>query len=335
MNEPLFSRHWVITDGNVGMETQCVGLAHAAGLTPHVMRLRLPIPWRWVAPFGASGHLLKSVNLSPPWPDLVIASGRHSVPIARAIGQASKGHTKLVQIQNPVAGLHTFSLVIAPAHDELAGANVLTTDGSLHACTPQKLAKASQDLALDDLTDGAAAVLIGGPNRAYAMGEDFVSQLIKDLNALDVPLLVTTSRRTPPRVAELLQKHLVVRMFWNAHDPGNVPNPYHGFLGLARWIIVTADSVNMVSEAAWTGKPVYVVQPSPRWGQVDKKFEAFHAHLNRLGITRTFRPPLTSWTYTPLEDMTRAVRALCNLIGQPIPQENLPPPPSAESPPEA
>ena len=120
------SRCWVATDGKIGMESQCVGLAEALGLMPEVKRLAIRVPWRWLppgiwtAPFAAidpSGD-----RLTPPWPDLLIATGRQSVAPALAVKRASGGRTFLVQIQRPGIDVARFDLVVTPEHDRLAGA---------------------------------------------------------------------------------------------------------------------------------------------------------------------------------------------------------------------
>ncbi len=76
-------------------------------------------------------------------------------------------------------------------------------------------------------------------------------------------LIVSTSRRTGPAATKVLhdalarQKKVAVFM-WQPDDPTSRDNPYLAMLGAADAVVVTGDSVSMVSEAATAGKPVYV-----------------------------------------------------------------------------
>ena len=77
-------------------------------------------------------------------------------------------------------------------------------------------------------------------------------------------------------------------------------------LGLADAIVVTGDSVNMVSEACATGKPVHVFQLDGK----SRKFARFHASLESKGFTRPFAGRIESWRYAPCDDMSRCVEAV-------------------------
>ncbi|HET8729456.1 MAG TPA: ELM1/GtrOC1 family putative glycosyltransferase, partial [Alphaproteobacteria bacterium] len=107
---------WVISDGKPGMENQCLGLAEAMGLTPVVKRVVLRPLWRHLSPYLRLGlrHAAgpEGDPITPPWPDLVIASGRQSVAPALAVKRASKGRTFLVQIQAPGIDPRHFDLVV-------------------------------------------------------------------------------------------------------------------------------------------------------------------------------------------------------------------------------
>ena len=137
------TRHcWVVTDGSAGNENPALGLAQAVGLETQIKRLRPRPPWTWLPgnlwplPWAALGA--DSDSLAPPWPDLVISCGRRSVPYSLAIRRA--GAACNVHIQNPRIGLKHFDLVAAPRHDGLSGANVISTNGSLHRLTAPLLA---------------------------------------------------------------------------------------------------------------------------------------------------------------------------------------------------
>jgi len=150
-------------------------------------------------------------------------------------------------------------------------------------------------------------VLIGGNNRVYRLTQARMAELADQLAALarrGFGLMVTPSRRTGALGARLLEERLkgLPAFIWD----GSGDNPYFGMLGLADAIVVTADSVSMVSEAAATGKPVHVAMLA---GGSDK-FAQFHAAMNAAGITRLFRGEIERWSYAAPDDTARAAEAI-------------------------
>jgi mitochondrial fission protein ELM1 len=295
-----------VTDGIVGTEKQCIGLAERVGLPFQVNRIEVRAPWRWLPPqawinplaaLGAGGD-----RLAPPWPDLLIASGRKAAAPSIAVRKAAAGRTFTVQVQNPVVALDRFDLVVAPRHDRLEGRNVVSTTGSLHGLTPAVLARAAERFAgeVAGMAHPRVLVLVGGANKVYRFGVGEAAALAKALAALPGSLLVTTSRRTGDEQAATLIAGLPAdrTIVWD----GTGDNPYPGWLGLADAVVVTGDSVNMVTEACAAGRPVYVVALPGG----SAKFRAFHALMRTDGHTRPFEGRLEDWTPTPLDD-TREV----------------------------
>ena len=301
---PLSS--WVLTDGKAGMENQCLGLAEALELAPIVKRVRLRKPWRYVTPYVRFGGPLQfardSDPLAPPWPDLLFATGRHSVAASLLVKKKSGGRTRTVQLQNPAIDPRHFDLVIVPEHDRLSGENVISTRGALHRVTPKLLRDGAEHLAprLVHLPRPYIGVLIGGSNAAYRLGPLELSALAGRLaacaRAMGASLILTPSRRTGEDNLRVLRTMLagVPHYLWDMHGD----NPYFGILGLADFIVVTCDSVNMVSEAASTGKPVYVADLPG--GSV--KVERFRNSLADAGI-RPFAGTLAPYSYRSLDDM--------------------------------
>ena len=290
------------------MENQCLGLAEAMGFTPVVKRIVLRTPWKHLSPYLRFGlrHAVAHGAITPPWPKLVIASGRQSVPAGLAVKQGSAGSAFLVQIQNPTIDPRLFDLVVTPEHDRLRGPNVLPTRGALHRVTPARLAEAATCFAgrLAHLPRPRVAVLIGGDNAVFRLSPALMERMaghLAELVARDgASLMVTPSRRTGAGNEAILRRHLagLTGEIWD----GTGENPYFAYLALADAIVATGDSVNMVSEAAATGKPVHVVDlegGSP-------KFRAFHRSMAEAGVTRPFTGRLEHWTY-PLVDEPRRV----------------------------
>lgn len=302
---------WVVTDGKAGMENQCIGLAEALGLNPIVKRIRLRSPWKQLSPFLRHGlefaHSRKGDPIASPWPDLLIATGRASIPASLYVRRASRmgggRGTFTVQLQNPVIDTSRFDLVVVPRHDGMTAANVMTTRGALHRVSPDMLAHAGAKLLpqIEHLPMPRIAVLIGGSNAVFQLTPREMEPLARQLAALPPmmggSLMVTPSRRTGDANLAILQQALrdVPSYVWN----GQGDNPYYGMLALADFIIATCDSVNMVSEACTTGKPVYVIDLP---GGSDK-FRRFHQSLRDDGLARAFQGKLEPYNYPPLNDV--------------------------------
>ncbi|MBC6440822.1 MAG: mitochondrial fission ELM1 family protein [Rhodospirillales bacterium] len=291
---------WVVTDGAAGTVNQCAGLASRLGVEPIVKTIRIRQPWQslppglWLAPLRALTS--DSDPLRQPWPALLIASGRKSVAPAAAIRQLSGERTICVQIQKPGIRTDRFDLVVAPAHDQLTGPNVIVTKGSVHGLTRDVLNREA-DRWRTDLQRPLVFATIGGPNKVYDFTRDDARDLGRRLCALPGSLLVTMSRRTTGAVAEALTAELdpARTRIWD----GSGDNPYCGWLGLADAVVVTSDSVNMTTEACATGHPVHVAHLKGS----SRKFEAFHALMERSGHTRRFGTGVDlDWIPEPLDD---------------------------------
>lgn len=309
---------WIMTEGAIGMENQCLGLAERVGLPFRIFRLSVRAPWRWAAPVSMGSpfrHLVKTAVVpTPPWPRLVIGCGRQSIPFVRAIRRASRGRTLTVQCQDPRVDPRAFDLVVPPEHDGLKGPNVFPILGSPNRITEARLAAARAEFAprFANLRAPRVAVLIGGANRTYKFGEREAHKLGDDLHALakDFGLMITASRRTGVPEQAILRTAVVGTdaYFW----AGDGTNPYPGMLAWADAILVTADSVNMACEAGTTGKPVHVYPLSGGGG----KFERFHESLVARGVSRPFNGTIENWGYVPLDETGRAANRIRALLDE-------------------
>ena len=299
---------WIVTDGSVGMEAQGVAVAEAVGLPYSLKRVHVQGAMRLMPArlqiYLPSARLLASVAsnepLAPPWPRLIISVGRRSAPIALALKDVAKGYA--LHIQNPKVPKHRFDLIATPVHDGYTGDNVVNTFGAVHSVTAARLAGAAKSFAarIDPLPHPRIAVLLGGESAAFSFPPELaagfavtLAQAARDSNG---SLLVTPSRRTSPEALRALAATIaaVPHFVWD----GTGENPYYALLAKADAIVVTEDSVNMVTEAAGTGKPVYVQRlkgSSARLGR-------FHELMRERGATRPFVGKIESWSYPSIND---------------------------------
>lgn len=319
---------WVLSNGRTGTENQCVGLAEAVGLPFVVKQVRVRPPWRWLPPRlwvrALRALAPDSDPLGPPWPDLVIACGRTTEAIAIAIRRKSTAAAKsggnpsfIVYLQRPSSRRGAFDLLAPPRHDRVRGDNVVETRGALNRVTAERLAQGAAVAApmVKNLPRPLIAVLIGGTGNAYRMTEDAARALGRQLRRLtesgNAGLAVTVSRRTGAVNERILRRELenAPAVFWD----GSGENPYFGFLGLADAIVVTADSVSMVSEACATGKPVYVAEMPGG----SAKFRRFHNRLRSDGATRPFAGTVERWSSVALDDTARVAAVIRDRLDLP------------------
>lgn len=283
---------WALLLPEAGFRSQVLGLAEAIDGQVVEKNLTVRLPWSHLplalCPFPLMGLGQGSDPLTPPWPDLVISCGRRTIPIAIAIKRASGGRTKAVHIQDCKGAASSFDLVIPMSHDGLSGPNVLAVDTALHRVSRKRLAEA-HDIWQERMQAYARpliGVILGGRNRTYRFTTDVANRLIALLEDLQkdtgASLYITPSRRTEREAAQLFEmfaKRSSSVYFWS----GEGDNPYLGILAHADALIVTEDSVSMVSEALATQKPVATF---PLEG-VSKRHGEFIDRLRRNGaITR-------------------------------------------------
>ena len=313
---------WALSDGRAGMRNQALGLAEATArrvggqVTEKTLAIRWPwdrLPtWAWGDPFAR----LASAGdpLAPPWPDVLVACGRRTVPFGIALAD----RCLTVQTQDPRVDAGRFGLVVPPIHDGLAGPNVLPIHGSPNRLTEAALARDADTFEpfLPPLPRPLAAVLIGGDSRDYRMSEAAADAILRRLVPLALSghgLLVTFSRRTPARAKAALRTALGPLpsvWIWDGAPVGPLENPYHALLGLASRVLVTEESANMVSEAAFTGRPVHLLPlegGAPKW-------ERFHAAMAERGVLRPGAALTEDWSYAPLRETDRAADAVARAL---------------------
>ncbi|MDG2273315.1 MAG: mitochondrial fission ELM1 family protein [Halioglobus sp.] len=206
-----------------------------------------------------------AATLSPPWPDLVISSGVRNEPICRWIRERSGNRTRYVHIGRPWGALDSFDLVIATAQYRVPShPNVLNNTLTLHGLTAPRLAKARAhwQSSFADLPSPRLAVMVGGDSGPFTLGPIAAARLGAEASrmaqAQGGSLLVSTSSRTGLRAQDALQSAITVPSYFYRWSREGLENPYEGILAWADKVIVTGDSIAMLSEACATGKPVAI-----------------------------------------------------------------------------
>lgn len=308
------AKAWIITDGKAGMVVQACGVADALGLDYEMKDVHPTGIWRVLAPWGPVNPAERlgeqGSEFAPPWPQIVIATGRASIPYIRAIRGKAGPATYTVVLQDPKSGANTADLIWVPAHDRRRGPNVTTTITSPHSFSQSRLAALRAELPAEitALPPPRVAVVLGGKNGVYKYNEADDARFAKSLEslaALGASFMITSSRRTHQRLVTAVDKATrnAPRILWT----GEGKNPYANFLAAADALIVTADSVNMCGEACATGRPVYIFTPTGG----SAKFTRFHEALATRSATRELPERFTqleTWDYSPI-DAAQAIAA--------------------------
>jgi uncharacterized protein len=304
---------WIISEGLAGLRSQAIGLAEAAGIVAELRELKPSAPWKWVAAkFWPSPLAAVADAVRAPLPSLAIGCGGMAATVLAALRRKS---IRVVQVQNPRMDIGRFDLIIVNRHDELTGPNVVVTRTALHQVTPERLAHAGQTWQnrLAPYRRPLVAVLLGGSNGRYRLDLDAGTRLAADLAMMaerdKVGVVVTPSRRTDPAVAALIRAALAPSGGWVWDLTGE--NPYYGMLALADLIIVTQDSVSMISEAVATTAPVMVAALPGSW----RRQGLFLGPLMDEDRIRPFEGRFAKWRVSALNDTPLAAAEMRRRLG--------------------
>lgn len=304
---------WVLTDGKVGDETQCLGITEALGIEAEVRHVAPRPAWAWAMPWGPIDPREREDHpaspLAPPYPDLVVASGRRAVPYLRRLKRIAGPRTFCVFLKDPRTGRGAADVLWVPRHDRLRGENVLATLTSPHRISRERLeaAGAQSFPAIDRLPGPRVAVLVGGDSRHHRFTPRATAVflgLLSDLQTQGARLMATTSRRTPLPLRTGLAALTAggSGYLWD----GEGENPYVALLAKADALVVTADSVNMVGEAVATGRPVLTYEPQGG----SRKISTFLDGLRAAGAVRPLSGRLEWFSYEPIDATPMIAQAI-------------------------
>ena len=294
----------LLTQGMHGMLSQVEGLAKALKISFKHQKIKLKPLWNLIPPkfTPISENLLTEKFVCDS--KVIISCGRKSVVSSIALKKRFGKEIFNIHIQDPKVSFKHFDLIISPEHDNVRGDNVITTKGAIHYLTKKEIANNSKYLKLEKEKKQIVAFIIGGPNKYYNYSEEQIHYTFNKVKKLFTPdkfkIVIVPSYRTPEQVI----KKAFNTFNFNHHVIKTVDkNAYLGCLAVADYIVVTCDSTSMISEAAVTGKPVYIAMMKSN--KTSKRFRNFYNQFKDLGISRELNDSIDNWSYDKLDEVNR------------------------------
>ncbi len=310
----------ILTDGKVGNLVQCQGVASHLTKAEFIEEKAVSPRKLWSLPFPfipvqISDRAGKDGSpLNQPFPDLIIASGRRTLPYLRAIKRLRNNSKTplLVYLKDPRMGGKVPDFIWAPTHDKLTGTNIFSTHTSPHTMTKIALAKASKSAKSRFLNYPApvTGIILGGNSGSVQWDTStiqlFTSQLEKLPN--EGSYLITPSMRTPRPLLDSVTNALKHRKCWVWDRKGE--NPYLQILTLSDRLIVTGDSHNMVSECLTTNKPIFVHRPA----QLQTKLHEFLDTMEQLKAVKNLEHGLINFKPVKFDATLEIATAIQNKL---------------------
>ena len=305
----------LLTEGMHGMISQVEGLAKALDIDFTHYTVELNNFWKVIPPklTPVSQNVYKKIDHDDF--DLIISCGRKSVITSIHLKKISNKKVFNIHIQDPKVDLNNFDFIVAPEHDAIQGNNVISTKGAIHYLTENEINESKDYLNSLIKKDERKiwTLILGGPTKYYDYStknmKHIFTMLYKLLKKHDFQLVVIPSMRTPSNSI-----HYAKEFFGDDHTVimDVDKKAYLSALAIAENIIVTCDSSSMISEAALTGKPIYIASILPK--KNDKRFQRFRNLFRELNITRNLGEEIEDWNYQKLDETNR----VANIIKQKI-----------------
>tara|TARA_B100002019_G_C21185743_1_gene556103 strand:- start:214 stop:1158 length:945 start_codon:yes stop_codon:yes gene_type:complete len=305
----------LLTEGMHGMISQVEGLAKALDLDFTHQQVELNSFWKFIPPklTPISQKVYKKINQDDF--DFIISCGRKSVIPSIHLKNIANKKVFNIHIQDPKVDLNHFNFIVAPEHDSLQGQNVINTKGAIHYLTENEISENKDYLNSLIKNDERKiwTLIMGGPTKYYDYSTKNIKHIFTSLYKLlkkhDFQLVVIPSMRTPINTI-----HYAKEFFGDNHTiiMDVDKKAYLSALAIAENIIITCDSSSMISEAALTGKPIYIANILPR--KKDKRFQKFRNLFRELNITRNLGEEIEDWNYQKLNETNR----VANIIKQKI-----------------
>ena len=294
----------LLTQGMHGMVSQVEGLAKALKLNFKHQKIKLKPLWNFVPPkfTPISENLLTEKFICDS--KIIISCGRKSVIPSIALKKRLGNEIFNIHIQDPKVSFEHFDLIISPEHDGIKGENVISTRGSIHYLTKKEITENSKYIQIDKGKKRIVTFVIGGPNKYYNFSEEQIHYVFNNVKKLFTPdkfkIIVIPSYRTPERII----KKAYNTFGFNHHVVKTIDKKaYLSSLAIADYIVVTCDSTSMISEAAVTGKPVYMAMMKPI--KSIKRFQNFYSQFKSLNIAKELSDSVDNWSYDKLDEVNR------------------------------
>ena len=206
--------------------------------------------------------------------------------------------------------MNNFSYVIAPEHDDLTGRNIFSTKGAIHYLTKKEINN-SNDYLKNKLDSNKEyfSLILGGPTKHYDYSNENIINILDLFDNLimknNLQGIVIPSMRTPKKIIELSKN----RLRKNSLVINDVDKKaYLSALSLSKYIAVTCDSTSMISEAALTGKPIYVADIPAK--KKDNRIKKFRELFTQLNIIKKLDNKLETWHYEILDETSRVAKEI-------------------------
>ena len=306
----------LLTEGMHGMISQVEGLAKALDLDFIHEKIEINNFWKLFPPKVTPVQDFVFKNKIDSQFDVVISCGRKSVIPSIYLKKKFKNKIINIHIQEPKVFLDNFDFVVAPEHDGLKGNNVLTSKGTVHYLTNDELNQNENYLkSRINSQKKIVTLILGGPTRYYDYNNQVIdgifSKIEQNFLKNNYQVIIIPSMRTPQNIIEKAKNYF-------DKDQIIIPNvdkkAYLSSLKISDHIIVTCDSTSMISEAAITGKPIYVAQmPAIKNNQ---RFKSFFNLFESLNIIKELNNSIENWTYTKLNETNKIANQIKEKIKQ-------------------
>ena len=297
----------LLTEGMHGMISQVEGLAKSLNIDFIHEKIEINNFWKLIPPkFTPIKSFVFQNNFDENF-DIVISCGRKSVIPSIYLKKKFKNKIMNIHIQDPKVSLNNFDFVIVPEHDGLTGSNVLNSKGAIHYLRDDELSQNIDYLKPYIKKEKIATLIMGGPNKYYNFDEKSIEQIFLKIYNIFIKkgfqLIFIPSFRTPQNIIDLAKKYFDKNQLIITEVDKKA---YLSALKLSNHIIVTCDSTSMISEAAMTGKPIYVAQMTPV--KKNSRFRKFFRLFKSLNIIKDLENSLETWNYNKLNETDRISR---------------------------
>ena len=304
----------LLTEGLHGMISQVEGLAKALDLDYFHEKIELNSPWNLVPPSLTPLKKFVFKNELNKDYDVIISCGRKSVVPSIVLKKNCNKKVINIHIQNPKVSVKNFDFIVVPDHDNIDGPNILVSKGAIHYLTTDEINKA-KDYLLNKIEKekDVVTLILGGPTKYYNYSNENITQIFSKINKQilekNLQLIVIPSNRTPEKIIQFAKEYFNKNcLIVDIVDK----KAYLSSLALANYVVVTCDSSSMISEAALTGKPIYIATIPPK--KSDKRFKNFRKLFQDMKIVRELGEKLENWNYEKLDETNRVANIIKDKI---------------------